>query len=43
MDGTALYQAGVAIFIAQVFNVDLSIAQQLTIVVVVILASIGAA
>lgn len=43
MDGTALYQAWVAIFIAQVFNVDLSIAQQLTIVVVVILASIGAA
>jgi Na+/H+-dicarboxylate symporter len=43
MDGTALYQAWVAIFIAQVFGVDLSIAQQLTIVVVVILASIWAA
>ena len=43
MDGTALYQAWVAIFIAQVFWVDLSIAQQLTIVVVVILASIWAA
>lgn len=43
MDGTALYQAWVAIFIAQVFNIDLSIAQQLTVVVVVILASIGAA
>lgn len=43
MDGTALYQAWVAIFIAQVFWVDLSIAQQLTVVVVVILASIGAA
>lgn len=43
MDGTALYQAWVAIFIAQVFGIDLSIAQQLTIVIVVILASIGAA
>lgn len=43
MDGTALYQAWVAIFIAQVFGVDLSIAQQLTVVVVVILASIWAA
>lgn len=43
MDGTALYQAWVAIFIAQVFGVDLSIAQQLTVVIVVILASIGAA
>ena len=43
MDGTALYQAWVAIFIAQVFWVDLSIAQQFTIVIVVILASIWAA
>jgi proton glutamate symport protein len=43
MDWTALYQAWVAIFVAQVFQIDLSIAQQLTIVVVVILASIGAA
>ena len=43
MDGTALYQAWVAIFIAQVFGVDLSIAQQFTIVMVVILASIWAA
>ncbi len=43
MDGTALYQAWVAIFIAQVFQVDLSIVQQLTVVAVVILASIGAA
>lgn len=43
MDGTALYQAWVAIFIAQVFGVDLSIAQQLTVVIVVILASIWAA
>lgn len=43
MDGTALYQAWVAIFIAQVLGIDLSIVQQLTIVIIVILASVWAA
>ncbi|QFR39560.1 dicarboxylate/amino acid:cation symporter [Candidatus Gracilibacteria bacterium 28_42_T64] len=43
MDGTALYQAGVALFVAQVLGVDLTIIAQLTIVAIVILASIGAA
>lgn len=43
MNGTALYQAGVAIFIAQVLGIDLSLVQQITVVVIVIMASIGAA
>jgi Na+/H+-dicarboxylate symporter len=43
MDWTALYQAWVAIFVAQVLWIDLSIIQQLTIVIIVILASIWAA
>ena len=43
MDGTALYQAWVAIFVAQVIWVDISIAWQLTIVLIVILASVWAA
>jgi proton glutamate symport protein len=43
MDGTSLYQAVAAVFIAQAFGVDLSLGQQLTIVVMATLASIGAA
>ena len=43
MDWTALYQAWVAIFVAQVLWVDLSIISQLIIVIIVILASIWAA
>jgi len=43
MDWTAIYQAWVALFIAQVLWVDISIAGQLTIVIIVILASIWAA
>ena len=43
MDGTSLYQAVAAIFIAQAFGFDLSLAQQLTIVLTATLASIGAA
>ncbi len=43
MDGTALYQAGAALFISQVVGIDLSFAQQITIVVMIILASIWAA
>jgi proton glutamate symport protein len=43
MDGTSLYQAVAAVFIAQAFGVDLSLGQQLTIVLMATLASIGAA
>ncbi len=41
MDGTALYQAVAAVFIAQTLGMDLSIAQQLTIVLTAVMASIG--
>ncbi len=43
MDGTALYQGVAAVFIAQMFNMDLTIIQQLTIVMTATLASIGTA
>ncbi len=43
MDGTALYQAVAAIFIAQVFGIDLTIMQQLTVILTATLASVGAA
>ena len=43
MDGTALYECVVVIFIAQVLGVDLSFMQQLMIVVLALLTSIGVA
>lgn len=43
MDGTSLYQAVAAVFIAQVFGLHLSFVQQLTIVFTATMASIGAA
>lgn len=43
MDGTSLYQAVAAVFIAQAVGIDLSISQQLIIVITATLASIGTA
>ncbi|MHC4207995.1 MAG: dicarboxylate/amino acid:cation symporter [Planctomycetota bacterium] len=43
MDGTALYEAVTAIFVAQAYGIDLSIGQQLIIMLAATLASIGAA
>ena len=43
MDGTAVYQAVAAVFIAQTFGLDLSFAAQLGIISTATLASIGAA
>jgi len=43
MDGTSLYQAVAAVFIAQALGMDLTLLEQLTIVLTATLASIGAA
>lgn len=43
MDGTSLYQAVAAVFIAQAFGMDLSISTQLGIIATATLASIGSA
>lgn len=42
MDGSSFYQAVSAVFIAQVFGLDLTFSQQVTIVLTATLASIGA-
>jgi Na+/H+-dicarboxylate symporter len=43
MDGTSLYQAVAVVFLAQLHYVDLTLSQQLTIVLTATLASIGSA
>jgi Na+/H+-dicarboxylate symporter len=43
MDGTSLYQAVAAVFIAQALEFDLTLADQLTLVLTALLASIGSA
>lgn len=43
MDGTAIYEAVAAIFAAQVFGIDLSIGQQIMVMLSAVLASIGTA
>jgi Na+/H+-dicarboxylate symporter len=43
MDGTALYQAVAALFIAQTMGMDLGFSAQLTIILTSVLASIGSA
>lgn len=41
MDGTAIYMGVAAIFVGEIFGIDLSINQQITIVIMGILASVG--
>jgi Na+/H+-dicarboxylate symporter len=43
MDGTSLYQAIAVVFLAQLHMIDLTVAQQITIVLTTTLASIGSA
>lgn len=43
MDGTALYESIVAMFIAQAYGIDLSITTQFTVVLLALLTSIGVA
>ena len=43
MDGTALYECVAAMFIAQAYGIDLTILQQIIVVITALLASIGAA
>lgn len=43
MDGTALYECVAAMFIAQAYGIDLSLGQQLIVLITALLVSIGAA
>ena len=43
MDGTAIYQGVCVVFIAQIFGMDLTMSQQLTVILTAPLASIGTA
>lgn len=43
MDGTAIMQGVATVFIAQAYNVDLSLAQYLSVIIIATLASIGTA
>ncbi|MCB0411704.1 MAG: dicarboxylate/amino acid:cation symporter [Bdellovibrionales bacterium] len=43
MDGTALFEVIAALFVAQVFGVDISLTGQITLVILVLLTSIGVA
>jgi len=43
MNGTALFEGCVVLFVAQVFGVDLSIAQQALVLVLCVLSAIGVA
>lgn len=43
MDGTALYECAAVLFIAQAYGVDLGFMQQLTVVILALLTSIGVA
>ncbi len=43
MDGTAMMQGLATLFIAQAYNIDLSIVQQATVVLIAVMASIGTA
>ncbi len=43
MDGTALYECSVVLFVAQIYGVDLSVMQQVLVVLLALLTSIGVA
>ena len=43
MSGTALYEGCVVLFVAQVFGVDLSIGQQLTLLMLAVLSAVAVA